>query len=292
MVTTRHAGRRAAEAADTPWTRALMRAGFLARGAVYVLPGYLAFRLATGNGGAAITQTGAIRYLGTTFGQGWVIAMSIGLAGYALWGVVRAILDPLRQGHSPLGIFKRLRYMASALAYAGLLAAALRYLAGEHMPKMPPQPWAAGLLRLHSGPWLVGLLGVCWIVGLGITQIVEGLRGSFVEMLNVGRITGIERAWAIGLGRIGTIGRGVVFTMIGMFLVIAAVHRSPGEAHGMDGALLALARHSFGRVLLAILSLGLVTFGVFSILCVRWARVRVIKHRRPTSMTRHARAAR
>jgi hypothetical protein len=43
----------------------------------------------------------------------------------------------------------------------------------------------------------------------------------------------------------------------------------------MDGALLALARQPFGRMLLAAAGLGLVAFGVFSAMCARWMRMHI-----------------
>ena len=272
----RATGQKAVEATDQPWARALMRIGYLARGAIYLLPGYLAFRLAAGHHGAAITQTGAIRYLGTRpFGQGWLIAMAIGLAGYALWGVVRAIFDPLREGHRAHGLLKRAGYLSSALAYAALLVVTLRYLAGMHVHAATPRDWTARLLAMPFGRWLAGIVGVCWIAGGGISQIAAGWKATFVETLDVDRMSPGARRWAIAVGRVGTIARGVVFSIIGLFLIGAALHGRSHEARGMDGALLSLEHEPFGRLLLATVALGLVCFGVFSMLCASWARVRV-----------------
>lgn len=272
-----HAAERTAEqAADQPWSRTLMRIGYVARGAIYLLPGVLAFRLATGHHGAALTPTGAIRYLGNRpFGQGWLMAMAVGLAGYALWGIVRAIFDPLREGHQAHGVVKRAGYLSSALAYAGLLVVTLRYLAGARVHAATPQDWTARLLAMPFGPWLVALVGVCWIAGGGISQIASGWNATFVETLDLGRMSATARTWAIRFGRVGTVARGVVFTIIGMFLIGAALHHSAHEARGMDGALLSLEHEPFGRLLLATVALGLVCFGLFSMMCAGWVRVRV-----------------
>ena len=67
--------------------------------------------------------------------------------------------------------------------------------------------------------------------------------------------------------------RGIVFTIMGIFLVTAAWHAKAEEARGMDGALLELLEQPSGRALLTLVSLGLIAFGVFSMLCARWMRV-------------------
>ncbi|CAA9229253.1 MAG: hypothetical protein AVDCRST_MAG77-909 [uncultured Chloroflexi bacterium] len=41
--------------------------------------------------------------------------ITVGLAGYALWGVVRAFPDPLRKGSDAKGLAQRFAYFASAL---------------------------------------------------------------------------------------------------------------------------------------------------------------------------------
>jgi hypothetical protein len=192
-----------------------------------------------------------------------------------LWGVIRAVFDPLRKGHTPRGLAKRFGFATSALAYASLLVATLRYLAGALTHIAKPYDWTAGLLAEPFGAWLLGIIGLCWIAGAGIGEIARGWRGSFEEDLDLARMGPAERWWATRLGRFGTVARGAVFTIIGLLLVAAAFHANPHHAGGMDGALLTLARQPFGRMLLAAAGMGLVAFGLFSALCARWMRMRV-----------------
>jgi mannitol-specific phosphotransferase system IIBC component len=95
----------------------LFRAGYIARGLVYLIPGVLALRLAIGTHGAMITQTETIGVIGRQpQGRLLLLLLAAGLAGYALWGMARAVLDPLGRGHSVQGIFDRLGYAMSGLA--------------------------------------------------------------------------------------------------------------------------------------------------------------------------------
>jgi hypothetical protein len=270
---------RRAESAATgvsksPLILGLFRFGFIARGLVYLVPGGLAFLLALGMHGAMITQTGTIGVIGRQpQGRLLLLPFAVGLASYALWGLARAILDPLRKGHSIQGIFERLGFATSGLAYAGLLAAAIGFLASAAPHVAQDRDWGADLLGKPSGAWLLGIAGLAWIAGAGILQIVVGWRGMFLDDLALERMGAGQRRWASRLGRVGIVGRGIVFSIIGMLFVAAALHANPHKEHGLDGALLELTRQPFGRVLLAGGALGLIVFGVFSMMCAFWMRL-------------------
>jgi uncharacterized protein DUF1206 len=273
------AGNAATGATKTPWIQGLMRLGYIARGLVYLVPGVLALRLAIGTHGAMITQTETIGVIGRQpLGRLLLIPVAVGLAGYALWGMVRAVLDPLRKGHSVRGIMERLGYAMSGLAYAGLLAATVRFLASAARHTAKDRDWAAELLAKPSGAWLLGIVGLCWIAGAGVLQISEGWRGSFKDDLALERMGSGERRWAARLGHVGIVARGVVFSIIGMLLVAAALHANPHMESGLDGAMLELTRHPFGRILLAAVAMGLIAFGVFSVMCARWMRMGATAH--------------
>jgi len=254
-----------------PWFERRARWGYVVRGLIYLIPGVLAFRLALGAHGAAVTQTGAIELMSREpFGHPILIVVAVGLAAYSLWGVVRAVFDPLRQGHSAGGILVRLGYVSSALGYAGFFLAALRLLAGKsaHSSK----DWLARLLDAPFGPWILGIFGLCWIGGAGIAEVIKALRGSFERDLQTERMGPNEKRFALWLGRFGIALRGLVFAIIGGSLVAAAWHLDPLRKRGLAGALLDLAHQPYGRFLLATVALGLIAFGVFSILGARWAR--------------------
>jgi hypothetical protein len=259
-----------------PPLRTLFRFGHVVRGIIYVLPGILALRLAIGPHGAAIAPSGAIALIGhQVYGRILLLLVAVGLFGYALWGLVRAVFDPLHRGNSPAGILSRLGFCVSALAHGGLLIVTLRYLGGAVPRSTTSQSWIAFLLAHRYGSWLIGLIGVGWIVGAGLAQIASGWRGRFERDLELDRTGPSERRWVIRLGRVGVVARGVVFTIIGIFLVATAFHANPHDAQGIDGALLGLLRQPYGRWLLAVAALGIIAFGLFSVMCARWMRIRV-----------------
>lgn len=268
--------RNARKAAANPWTERLMRFGHIVRGVIYIIPGILALQLATGSGGAAVNLTSAIQVIGQQpNGKALLALVAIGLVGYSIWGIVRALFDPFHEGDDAEGLLIRIGYIVSALGYATLLVATLQYMMGTGTSGSNPQDWTAKLMGQPYGRVLVGGIGLAWTIGGGLRQIYDGYTAGFKKNLQTSQMTADERKWAIDLGRFGIIARGVVFTIMGLFLVQAAVFANPGAAKGLDGALLELVRQPYGPLLLAIVALGLISFGVYSIISARWMKVRV-----------------
>ena len=81
------------------------------------------------------------------------------------------------------------------------------------------------------------------------------------------------RTWVTWIGTVGHLARMVVFTLIGVFLVIAAVDYSPQKAVGLDGALAKLAHQAYGSVLLGIVAAGLLAFALYSLSDARYRRI-------------------
>ncbi len=66
----------------------------------------------------------------------------------------------------------------------------------------------------------------------------------------------------------------VVFTIIGIFMIVAAVQFNPQKAKGLDTALSELLHlPPFGPVLLGIVALGLIAYGVYSFVEARYRRL-------------------
>src|SRR5215216_2332085 len=101
LATRRVPARRARAAGDgvarSPEFEWLARAGLVARGVVYAAIGVLAIKLALGDVGGQANQRGALETIARQpFGKALLIATAVGLAGYAVWRLVRAAL-----GHGP-----------------------------------------------------------------------------------------------------------------------------------------------------------------------------------------------
>ena len=74
-------------------------------------------------------------------------------------------------------------------------------------------------------------------------------------------------------GVLGHIARGVVFTLIGIFLGKAALDYNPDEAIGLDGALQKLAKASYGPLLLGLTAAGVICYAIYCALDARYRDV-------------------
>lgn len=271
---TAQAAQNTRQAVNTPVVEGLARGGYIARGAIYALIGLLAAQLAFSSGGEITDQQGALQILGAQpFGKILLIVVAIGLVGYAMWGVIRAALDPLGRGSDVKGLVERAGFLLSAITYGALAVVALNAATGMRNASgaSKPQDLSADLLSKPFGPWLVGILGLFW-VGAGLGQLYVAWRADFKKDLKPDLPVN-EKTWAERLGRAGYAARGIVFLLIGWFTIQAALTVNPNQAVGLDGALLKLAQQPYGIYLLGAVALGLLAFGIYSVLCARWIRV-------------------
>jgi hypothetical protein len=81
------------------------------------------------------------------------------------------------------------------------------------------------------------------------------------------------RKWVSWIGSFGYAARMVVFGLIGIFLIKAALDFNPAKAVGVDGALAKLSNSSHGSWLLGIVAFGLVAFALYSFTDARYRRI-------------------
>lgn len=266
----------ARRAASHPWMEQLARFGFAAKGIVYFVVGLLAVQAAFTTGGKTTDTNGALAtIIDQPFGTFLLILVTIGLIGYALWRAVQTIFDPEHSGEpiSAKHIVKRIGYAFSALAYTGLALTAVKLILGtENSKGSTTQDWTARFMAQPFGRWLVGLAGLV-VIGVGISYLYQAYKAKFQEHFQQHQMTETERNWAKWMGQFGIAARGVVFCIIGLFLILAALHANAGEARGLDGALAALAQQPFGPWLLGIVALGFIAYSIYSLIEARYRRI-------------------
>lgn len=268
------AGQQAAVHAG-PWITALARAGYAAKGVVYLAVAFFALTAAW-SGGKAKGSEDALRSLpGGTVGQVLLAVVALGLAGYALWCFVRAILDPEDKGRDLKGAAKRVFAFLKGVVHASLVVAVVEIIAGSARPgddEAGISRWTARLMSWPLGVWLVGLIGAS-VVAYGLGQLYRAWAVKLDEQLSLGRMSPAARTWAVRFGRFGMATRGVVFAVVGGFLILAAAHTNPGEAKGLGAALQVLQQQTYGPWLLAAAGLGLGAYGLYELVRARYRRI-------------------
>ena len=269
------AGGEVKHAAANPTLELLERLGYVVRGALYAVMGFLALKIALATpGGKATDLSGSLVWLiGNPLGNFVLIVAIVGLVAYALWGFVRAIYDPLHRGRDAKGIMARLGFITSAVSYLAIALFALHILGGQGAASHDTtQKTVSTLLTNPLGGGITVALGV-FTMGIGIGQFIEAYRATFAQDLKAAEMTQSERNVAIALGRFGMAARGVTFLVIGWFLIQAGLNHAPSKATGFGGAFLFLLAQPYGRWLLGIVALGFIALGIHSFACARWVRL-------------------
>jgi Domain of Unknown Function (DUF1206) len=233
----------------------LARAGFVARGIMYLLVAWLALRLGQGEDAGK-----ALAYLGSGAGRAVLAAMAIVFAGYAAWRLVDAALDTQQRGSDVKALGKRLVAAGSGFIHSGLAFSAARLALGHHGSgggsSRTAEAGAATALHLPGGEaWLFAAAAV--LAGIAVAQVAMGIRLRFLHHMipKAGR-----HLWVKGLGAIGYCARGLIFAAAAWLMFRAASDHAPGEAGGLGDAL----RFMPGTVRAAAAA-GLGLFGLFSL---------------------------
>ncbi|MDP4163466.1 MAG: DUF1206 domain-containing protein [Bacillota bacterium] len=251
-----------------PWIRRFGRFGTMAQGIVYGLIGILAVMAALGLGGKTTGTKGLFYSLSVIpLGEVLLWLIGIGLIGYIVWELVKAIKDPEHNGHDGKGIVTRIGYVISAMIYSSFSYNAIKFAlhSSSVSSRGSEQHISAKLLSQPFGQWIVGLVGII-IIGYGVSEIISGYKEKFMSKFNVSKMNKHEKKIARKSGKIGLVSRGVVLCMVGFFFTQTAITSNPNQSKGLGGALSELAQQPYGQFLLGIVGFGLILYGVYGVI--------------------------
>ncbi|HZR41511.1 MAG TPA: DUF1206 domain-containing protein [Ktedonobacteraceae bacterium] len=263
------AERGARNAATRQWMTLLARCGYAAKGVVYLIIGVIAAQVAIGARGAVTDQKGALEtILAQPFGHLLLGIVAIGLFGFALWCFLQAVFDTEGKGTTAKGLIARIGYAAVGLSYAALALGAFQFVVGSGTggkgSNASAQDGTALLLKQPFGPALVIIVGLL-VFGIAFFLFYTAYTAKFQTQLQVATLGAQIKKWVIAVGRAGYAALGVVASITGIFLIVAAFQNNASKAIGLDGVLQELAHQPFGQVLLGILALGLFAYGIYSV---------------------------
>lgn len=237
----------------------MTRIGFLARGLLYILIALLVI-------GAGRTEdlAGALDYLGNGIGRWMLVVVAAGLATYAVWRLSDAALGIEHGRHGWKSRRKRAAAAGIGLVYLYLAYKAARVLIAGHSGTMTAADQADTVIDLPGGVLVLGAAALA-LAGGAVAQLHKSVTCSFLETLHAEALSPAVK-W---LGRIGYAARAVIILIIAFLIGRAAVDGRSDEVGGMEKALDLLS----GPLLYAV-ALGLLLFGLFSLVEARHRRVR------------------
>jgi len=255
----------------------LARLGYACKALIYAIVGSLAVAAAMNRGGRVTDKSGALRFvLGQPFGRAMLLVLGVGLCGYAVWRVLDAIQDPDHLGTELKGLVRRIGHVGRAAVYGALGIESFRLFSGlSGSNGHETQMWTARIMDVPFGAFLVGLLGAI-VAAFGVSEIIAAFKGGYSKTLDLSPIPAGWRRTAETISRVGIGARGVIFTVLGVFLVRAAFQNDPTEAQGTRGSMLELADAADGRWILAFVGAGLFAYAIDQAIHARCRRIKPV----------------
>ena len=248
------------------WVETGARFGHLTKGIIYGLIGALALQVAIGSGGRVAGQQEAAQEVGRQpFGVFLLLAIAAGLFGYAAWRFVEGIKDTAHEGMA-----KRVLAIVSGVVNAGLAVAVLQMAFGKD--GSGSQSWVGKMLEQPFGGILLGLIGL-GVIAAGLFQLYQAYTKRFLRNFKTNAMSPTERRWVTRAGQAGYGARGVVFPLVGIGMLQAALDHDPGRTRGLREALLEIARSDHGQLLLGLVAVGLLAFGLFMVASARYRAI-------------------
>jgi Domain of Unknown Function (DUF1206) len=257
-----------------PWVAYLARFGYAAKAVLYATIGFLAAKVALGQGGRTTDMRGALReVVRAPMGDVLLFLVAAGLAGYAIWRIVDAITDAEGKGDGAKGVARRIGSAVRGLAHGALAIGAFKLATGSgDGGGGGTDEFASRSMEIAGDTWPLWVAAAA-VIAYACYQLYRAYASKLGSQLDLGAASAAAGHWVIGLSRFGIAARGVVFGLVGVLLVRAALHQDPQQAGGIRDSLQMLAE--MGRWPLAAAAFGLVAYAVYELLNARYRRFRI-----------------
>jgi len=270
----------AEEAASSEGAEWWARAGFAARGFVYLIVGIIALQIAWADRpDTEASKDGALRAIAEQpFAGVLLTALAVALAGYALWRFSEALWGKRDETDEHKRTLKRLGSAAKGVIYVGVLLSTVRFIGGgpdsggSGSGRESEESWTATLLDLPGGRLWVGA-GALVLIGVAGWLAYRGLAQKYEKRLDTHEMGPVTGRVVDVVGVVGLTARGAIVGFAGYLLLRAALEYDPDEAAGIDGTLRELAERPYGQVILTILGVGIACYGLYSWVEARYRRL-------------------
>lgn len=241
------------------------RLGYLARGLVYLIIGWLAFDSNRPLSAGEAVQSAE----GMPLGSIVLVVLALGLFGYGLYKIAAGLADLDGDGTDAKALVKRGARVIGGLAYWILSYVAIRAMTDDRASSA--QSGEAGgtgdaarqVSEAPGGEILLVLAGVV-VFAVAIVQLLIAAKANFMKEMAPDAPRLVKPAGQLGYGA-----RGIVLLLVGWFTLKAGFD---GERLRDFGDALAVVRDD-QPMMFKLIAIGLMLFGAVSVLMARYRHV-------------------
>jgi hypothetical protein len=250
------------------------RAGWVARGVLYIILGGLATLAAVGEGGGLHDGDGIVQWIMRLPAGTLLVALAAcGFAGYALYSAALLVFGQENADSAFAAAFTRIKGAIGCMVYGSLTLTSVQLLLGHHKSGNSKEVWFVSLFHAPFGRFVIGAIGV-FLIGFGVYQCMYAVSDKHRKEVSVSAMGDTESVAFLWIGRLGMIARGIVFGVIGTFTVRAAVMAAnSGKTTSTSGALREI--RDIGWLPLVIVAIGLAAYGVLQLFYAKYRKVDV-----------------
>ena len=249
------------------------RIGYVAKGAVYAITGILTLLAAFNQGGQKAGKFKVVEYLDKqTFGNIILIILALGLICYAYWRFTQAISDPENIGSDKKGKVKRTAFFVSGCIYLGLAIYAVLRVINSSAGSGGSSGKKATILSNDWGLIVLGIVGGITIA-TGLYQFVRIYKADFVKKFELKSMTDEKRRKTIkNSAYFGMGSKGVLFIIIGFFLLKASITSNPADIKTTSDAFSFLEDSAYGAYLLGAVAAGLIGYAIYMFMMAKYRK--------------------
>lgn len=256
--------------------------GIGSKGIVYILAGGLTAAAALGIGrqsNSGKEETLSFVY-SQPFGKVLLCIMAIGLLGYTFYKFFVGFHYNKSDKPFWLNWGKKIAYFGSGLIYGGVAYSAFKMALSSSSGGSggnSKQSLIQELLGSTAGQ-IVLFAFACIIIGRACFQFYLSWTGKFTKRIKESKLDEKSQNAMKFTGIFGYTSRGIVIIVIAYMFIKAVLNHNPSQADGMSESF-QLIHSSFGSVVLAVISLGLCSYGLFMLFKAYYAYIPEIENK-------------
>lgn len=252
------------------WFRPMARAGYAARGLIYIVIGFFAATAAIGSGETMGSRDALDTLLASGFGGVIAYVLIAGLVFYSAWRFIQSAFDTDDHGLDAKGIAIR-----GGLAVSGITYLTLAFYTFSRARGAGSEGGGGGFADTVAGfigSSITSAILAAVLAGAGVAHVVKAWRRGYRK-----HIEADEAKFRLidPIARTGLVARGAVFFVLSFLLARRALSGGGSSEAGSQEALDYVQSLPAGWLLLALMGIGLIAFALYSFIEAAYRRINV-----------------